>query len=349
MSSNVRAFPQIMPPRPANQGWVWNGSGWVWDCDDQCPPDCPPFPAPPPFPCPPSGFPTPCPPWFPPPPAQAPWYPGANGGVSFSATAPVNPIRGNFWWDGVMLHLFDGAAWVNIGPGASGSSGSGGGAGSGAVVGTSPPVNPAAGVLWWNGTILQVWDGTAWQLSGGAIVNASPPPGPVKGELWWNGSALQVWDGTSWHNVVTTATATAMELAITQPTAVTVGTPSGWAPVPFTTTPLVDVQGGYSASNFRYTPKVAGFYQFQCRALIATAGGIAIVKNDPGTFSSLSTDTTVTIGTLNLTGASSGWLSAAGIAQMNGTTDYIRLWAWEQAGSFLGAGSNNVLSAFLLP
>lgn len=115
MSSNVRAFPQqqIMPPQPSQQDWVWDGSNW-------CPPPsggC--WPTPPP--CPPAGFPTPCPPWFPPPAGQAPWYPGANGGVSFSATPPLNPIRGNLWWDGTMLHLFDGAAWVNIGPPAPGS------------------------------------------------------------------------------------------------------------------------------------------------------------------------------------------------------------------------------------
>lgn len=63
------------------------------------------------------------PPWgpFPPPyygPQQPPWYPGANGGITFSTTAPANVIRGHFWWDGKMLHMFDGAAFVNIGPGA---------------------------------------------------------------------------------------------------------------------------------------------------------------------------------------------------------------------------------------
>lgn len=119
MAPNLRSVPQVMPPgattraAPQQQGWVWNGSNWVWD-PDFCDP-CQGFPS---FPCPPSGFPTPCPPWFPPPAGQAPWYPGANGGVSFSATPPANPIRGNLWWDGTTLHLFDGAAWVDIGPSA---------------------------------------------------------------------------------------------------------------------------------------------------------------------------------------------------------------------------------------
>lgn len=120
MASNVvRAFPAAMPPQPSQQDWMWDGANWVW-CG--CPPSpCPPMPSPPP--CPPSGFPTPCPPWFPPPAAQAPWYPGANGGVSFSATPPVNPVRGHFWWDGTTLHLFDGAAWVDVGGGGSGAKG----------------------------------------------------------------------------------------------------------------------------------------------------------------------------------------------------------------------------------
>lgn len=121
MASNVvRMSPMAAgPPQPSQQDWVWDGANWVW-CGPPAPfPPCPPFPSPPP--CPPAGFPTPCPPWFPPPAAQAPWYPGANGGVSFSATAPVNPVRGHLWWDGTTLHMFDGAAWVTIGPSVGGT------------------------------------------------------------------------------------------------------------------------------------------------------------------------------------------------------------------------------------
>jgi hypothetical protein len=95
------------PPAGERDGnWVWDGSRWICspcDCDDQRPMPCPPGP---------SG----CPPWYDPP--QAPWYPGANGGVTFSTTQPNNPIRGHFWWNGVSLFMFDGAAWVAIGPSA---------------------------------------------------------------------------------------------------------------------------------------------------------------------------------------------------------------------------------------
>lgn len=296
MASNLRVVPQSMP-QPSQQDWVWDGANWNW-CG------CPPTPCPPtPPPCPPSGFPTPCPPWFPPPAGQAPWYPGANGGVSFSATPPVNPIRGNFWWDGTMLHLFDGAAWVDIGPGASGAPGSGG-----AFVGTSPPANPAQGALWWNGTVLQVWDGTSWQVSQGTM----------------------------------------LEFAIMQPSPATVGVDSThWTAVPLTATPFIDVQSAWNPATLRYTPKVAGYYQFQGRSLNggAASAGLAIVKNDPGSYSSLSTDITVTLASAN----AAATMSVVGITQMNGTSDYVRLWAYNASGSLLAAGSNNVLAAYKLP
>lgn len=87
--------------------WMWDGSNWV--CDPDCNGD--------------SGFPPFGPPVFSGPTAQPPWYPGANGGVSFGATAPPNPVRGHMWWDGIMFRLFDGAAWVDIGPGAAATAG----------------------------------------------------------------------------------------------------------------------------------------------------------------------------------------------------------------------------------
>lgn len=300
MAPSSRSVVPFPSQSPSQQGWVWNGTNWVCDpcCDGS-------FPTPPP--CPPSGFPTPCPPWFPPPAGQAPWYPGANGGVSFSATPPANPIRGNFWWDGLMLHLFDGAAWVDIGPSVPGSPGGGG-----TVVGTSPPMNPAIGTTWWNGTIFQVWDGNTWKLVG--------PP----------------------SSVVTTV----LEFAIMQPANVTVGVDNAhWTALPLTATPSVDVQNGWSPGTLRYTPTKAGYYQFQGRGRNTSTAGIAIVKNDPGTYTALSSDITVAISS----SSASGWLSVSGIAPMNGTTDYVRLWGYENTATFLAAGSNNVLSAYLLP
>jgi hypothetical protein len=95
-----------VPPVGTRQGsWVWDGTQWSC-CDDGSIPGCPP------------GWPPPgCPPWWS---GQnsPPWYPGANAGVSFGPTAPANPVRGHFWWNGTILAMFDGAVWVNTSSGA---------------------------------------------------------------------------------------------------------------------------------------------------------------------------------------------------------------------------------------
>jgi hypothetical protein len=100
MPSNVIPMPQS--PTVVPQDWVWDGTKWV--CTD-VPPACQ---IPPWGPW--------APPWFGP--QAPPWYPGANGGIAFSDVAPQFPIRGHFWWNGVVLALFDGAEWVNTNTGA---------------------------------------------------------------------------------------------------------------------------------------------------------------------------------------------------------------------------------------
>jgi hypothetical protein len=36
--------------------------------------------------------------------------------------------------------------------------------------------------------------------TGVAYLAATPPPSPLPGELWWDGTSLWVWDGTAWAN-----------------------------------------------------------------------------------------------------------------------------------------------------
>jgi hypothetical protein len=155
--------PQGLGPQVGTRDgdWVWDGFNWI------CSP-CNPGGGVPPFPCPPPGFPPPgCPPWF----SgmnSPPWYPGANAGVSFGTTAPPNPVRGHFWWDGQILWLFDGAAWVGVG---------GLGAGSGTITGSQPPANPQVGTQWFDGATLWIWTGTSWMAigpSGGTISSPNP-------------------------------------------------------------------------------------------------------------------------------------------------------------------------------
>jgi hypothetical protein len=161
-------------PAPGTQdgNWVWDGSEWV------CNPDCG------------SGYgggaPAPCPPFGPPvfsgPVGQPPWYPGANGGVSFGAAAPPNPVRGHMWWDGTTFWLFDGAAWVSISPSAGSPAG-----GTHSFVQPSAPSSAVTGDVWWNGKEFYVWDGLAWNAVGPSlpvgVTDGSNAPAGYVGEF----------------------------------------------------------------------------------------------------------------------------------------------------------------------
>jgi hypothetical protein len=293
---------------PAQQGWWWNGSNWVCDpCDDFTPPfPCPPFP----------GF----PPAYDP--ASSPWYPGANAGVSFGTTAPSFPIRGNFWWDGIRLWMFDGAAWVDIVKSANtgGSSGSGSTGGSGnVIIGVNPPGNPVIGEEWWNGSQLYVWDGSTWKVVG---------PGALSGP-------------------VPTTTQTFSIGAPTNLTTPALGTSSAaWTVVPFNVAPTIDPALAYNGTTHQITPNKPGFYLFSARMYSGGSAGVALVRNDTGTYTGTNAPEDTT---LISTTAAQGWMMTNGIVLMNGTTDFVRLWAWDSTAIFHNTGSNPVLRGYLLP
>lgn len=75
------SMPASMPPQPSQQGWVWDGSNWVWD------PDC--FPPQPPFQC---NFPPQCPPpwWW----SQCPPCPPPAPPVATPTPPLTGPIVG---------------------------------------------------------------------------------------------------------------------------------------------------------------------------------------------------------------------------------------------------------------
>jgi len=319
MNSVVRsAQGQLIAPGTQDGQWMWDGQNWICvGCDGSTVP---------PFPCPPPGFPPAgCPPWF----SgmnSPPWYPGANAGVSFGLTAPANAVRGHFWWNGSALMIFDGAVWVNTAtgvitnpdgtPGNGGGGGGGGGSSTGTVViSSTAPGNPVPGMQWWNGTVLQMWDGTQWKLIG---------PGQAAGPV----------------------PTTTIVFGITQSTSVALGGASVWRIVPFTGTPQVDSLQGYNATTKQYKPTKAGMYFLMARSNAGAGGGVTIVKNDDGTFSGLSTETVIGIATAAAPG---GWLYVAGMTLMNGTTDFVRLFAWETNGTFGAQGQNPAFSAVLMP
>lgn len=310
-------------------GWTWDGTRWVC-CDGDGG-----FPVFPPGP----------PPWYPPPQGQPPWYPGANGGVSFGTTAPPNPIRGAFWWDGETLWMFDGAAWVATG----------GVSGGGTPPSVNPPTNPSPGQQWFNGTTLYVWDGNAWVpvSQTKTSIQATAPPSPNPGDLWYNGTQLYIWSGTSWALVGPGATVgptptTQIVFELTQPNNLTVAGGANWTIMPYTSTPLVDTQTAWDPVQHKITPKVPGFYYVSARSGASSGtGGIAILKNDPGTFGSIPSTSDIVL--CNGTSVSGGWLTCSTIANFNGTTDYWRVWGWDQSGTMTAIGSSPAVGGILMP
>lgn len=321
-------------------GWVWDGQQWV--CDPDCDP-CPPVPCPPFRP----------PPFFPPPQGQPPWFPGANGAVTFSTTPPPNPVRGHFWWDGLTLHIFDGAAFVTVGGAGSG----------GAVVSVTQPTAPMVGQLWWDGSVLHVWDGTKFvnvntgTPSGGGgsgsgagtvVISTTPPGNPVAGMQWWNGSVLQVWDGLAWKMIGPGQAAgpvptTTIVFGVTQSGYFAAS--GGWDIVTITATPQVDTLQGWDPSTKKYRPTKGGIYLFESTVWEGAGGGIAIVKNDGGTFTNDQNHPSLGIAT----SGAAGYLQIATTGVMNGTTDFVRMFGFSTGGQFWGNPTPPILSCVLLP
>lgn len=334
----------ITPPVGARDGnWVWDGVRWV------CEPDCDDFPRRPPFSIlQPGGVHSP---FFPPPVTQPPWYPGANGGVSFAPPGqpPPNPIRGAFWWDGTSLWIFDGAAWDMVGPG-------------GIITppGTTFPPNPQPGEQFFDGHTLWIWDGNAWVPVSGTktYVQATAPPHPNPGDLWFNGTQLFVWSGSAW-NLVGPGAIVGPVPTTTHTFSMLLGAPSvavagGYCMLNFPGSPTIDTQGAFSTTTQQITPKVAGTY-----LTVLTGWGeggtgqnqFYFLKNDPGTVNSanINNQMAVAVGGVNAAtvGASMG---GTGLTHMNGTTDFLRLWLYAAGTSFFPfAAQTPVIDMWLLP
>jgi len=269
--------------------------------------------------------------------------------VSFGTTAPANPVRGHFWWNGTTLFMFDGAVWVPTG--GSGASGS-------TPPSTTAPANPTPGQQWFNGTTLFVWDGNAWVpvSQTKTYVQATAPPSPNPGDMWWNGTTMYVWSGSAWMVVGPGATAgptptTKQTFAISSggPTSIAL---NQWVAFPWSQAPTINTDGtvAWDPIQHKLTPQKAGYYYASAYSYCDPATGgqadwsqNAIVKNDPGTYAG----TAITVATAlfyNTQGAAA--LTANNIVYMNGTTDYLRYWRYE---SLTGVSPIDTLALFILP
>ena len=333
-------------PSPQSSGWVWDGTNWVCGpCDDG---SAPPFPF-----CPPPGFPPPgCPPWFS---GQnsPPWYPGANAGVSFGSTPPPNPVRGHFWWNGITLFMFDGAVWEPVG-GVSG--------GGQTPPSATAPANPVPGQQWFNGATLFVWDGNAWipVSQTQTFIQATAPPAPNPGDLWWNGTQFHIWDGSVWELVGPGATVgpvptTTRVFEFMQSGNLSIAPSSGsvFTTTPFAATPLVDTMNGWDPTLKKYTPTKPGSYMSlitgYCGSVASSTYAQAVLKNDPGSYTMGVTPVEV-VSIYDQVGIVTGViLNSFGIAQLNGTTDYLRHWSYSTSGVVNQTFGSPTWSIYLLP
>ena len=240
--------------------------------------------------------------------------------VNQSTTAWFKPAAQSFASEGTLflwdpsLNMYVPATPELFHGGSSGGGGDGGGTDMVIISGTAPS-NPSAGTEWWNGTVLQVWDGGMWKTIG---------PG---------------------GGAVTTTTMTFQIVQASTPAF----TAASWVVAPWTVAPniLTDGAGAWDAINHKYTPIKAGYYlsSFWSNYNMTGAGtsGRAIQQNDDAS----TMNHTFSIASVTTAAAQAGWLAGTDIVKMNGTTDYLRLWVFD---TFGGAGTGAInWHATLLP
>jgi hypothetical protein len=173
-----------------------------------------------------------------------------------------------------------------------------------------------------------MWDGAAWVFIGGSGGLTTPPPGVTPG--------------------------TTTEVFSISPSAdITLLSSAGfWSYVPIPVLPSVDPMHGWDASSFTFNPKTPGFYQFFTRSYLPTSitqTGHALLKNDNGTWVDNS-NMYVTVIADYVAATVAAFLVTSGISFMNGTTDYVRLWAYGDDNIFhVLTPTLPTIDGFLLP
>jgi hypothetical protein len=110
-------------------------------------------------------------------------------------------------------------------------------------------------------------------------------------------------------------------------------------------TKLYDTNTVFDTTNYRFTPNVAGYYQINCSVYYAASaigqGGLYFYKNG----------SQFTIGnSLPLYSGASVNLFSSALIYLNGSTDYVEIYAYQSSGGSLNVGSggtNQLFSGFL--
>jgi hypothetical protein len=106
-------------------------------------------------------------------------------------------------------------------------------------------------------------------------------------------------------------------------------------------TKIFDTNSCFDTSNYRFTPNVAGYYQFNAHTEFGSGSGILSVlvyKNGSRVIS----------GGAPNSAAATFAICAAGMVYMNGTTDYVEMYIYQSSGGNLTAFNvNTAFSGFL--
>ena len=161
-----------------------------------------------------------------------------------------------------------------------------------------------------------------------------------------------MWDGTTWHPIGPSAAAgpvptTTIMFSMTCTVNRALPAASAWGAIPFTDLPDTDPMQAWDGTQHKWMPNKAGIYEFQIRGISLSGAGIALLKNDPGTFTNAPLSSDIIVGIQSV--ATAGWHSSSGLALMNGSTDYVRMWAFSADALFHATGSNPCFTAALLP
>jgi hypothetical protein len=108
-----------------------------------------------------------------------------------------------------------------------------------------------------------------------------------------------------------------------------------------------DTNSNYdNSTNYRFTPTVAGYYQINGNVSFVGASvgyvQVAIYKNGSQHVSGSGIPNNTQIG---------GMATASSVIYLNGTTDYVEFYAWQNSGGALGlqtAAGNNTFSGALM-
>lgn len=115
---------------------------------------------------------------------------------------------------------------------------------------------------------------------------------------------------------------------------------STWTKIPFSSE-VFDTNNNYdAATNYRFTPTVAGYYYFTIQTFMGFStgrGALSVYKNGSNTIQRLDLGS-------NTNGGQS--FAVNGLLSMNGSTDYVEAYVYQESGGSISINTNGALTRF---